>query len=125
VPGGNYPATTIPPTRSAPSLSRPPRTCAPPGTKPWQPSAQPTGPDVRGMPDGRLLHLRDTHPIETAWAPPYVGDELRQVRAAAREARLSGLRASAEAAAAAKNGDHETAARQRELAGSYHALHEA
>jgi len=83
------------------------------------------GPDVRGMPDGRLLHLRDTHPIETAWAPPYVGDELRQVRAAAREARLSGLRASAEAAAAAKNGDHETAARQRELAGSYHALHEA
>ena len=27
------------------------------------------GPDVRGMPDGRLLHLRDTYPIETAWAP--------------------------------------------------------
>jgi conjugative relaxase-like TrwC/TraI family protein len=25
------------------------------------------GPDVRGMPDGRLLHLRDTYPIETAW----------------------------------------------------------
>ena len=24
------------------------------------------GPDVRGMPDGRLLHLRDTYPIETA-----------------------------------------------------------
>ena len=57
------------------------------------------GPDVRGMPDGRLLHLRDTYPIETAWAPQYVGDELRQVRAAAREARLAGLRASAEAAA--------------------------
>ena len=82
------------------------------------------GPDVRGMPDGRLLHLRDTYPIETAWAPQYVGDELRQVRAAAREARLAGLRASAEAAAAAKNGDHETA-RQEELAGSYHTLHEA
>ena len=44
------------------------------------------GPDVRGMTDGRLLHLRDTYPIETAWAPQYVGDELRQVRAAAREA---------------------------------------
>ena len=28
------PATTIPPTRSAPSLSWPPRTCGPPGTKP-------------------------------------------------------------------------------------------
>ena len=41
------------------------------------------GPDVRGMPDGTLLHLRDTYPIETAWAPQYVGDELRQVRAAA------------------------------------------
>ena len=83
------------------------------------------GPDVRGMPDGRLLHLRDTYPIETAWAPQYVGDELRQVRAAAREARLAGLRASAEAAAAANRGDHDTAARQQELAASYHALHEA
>ena len=41
------------------------------------------GPDVRGMPDGRLLHLRDTYPIETAWAPQYVGDELRQVRTGA------------------------------------------
>ena len=83
------------------------------------------GPDVRGMPDGRLLHLRDTYPTETAWAPQYVGDELRHVRAAAREARLAGLRVSAEAAAAAKNGDHDTAARHQELAGSYHALHEA
>jgi hypothetical protein len=27
------------------------------------------GPDVRGLPDGLLLHLRDTYPIETAWAP--------------------------------------------------------
>ena len=83
------------------------------------------GPDVRGMPDGRLLHLRDTYPIETAWAPPYVGDELRQVRAAAWEARLAGLRASAEAAAAAHRGDPGTAARQQELAASYQALHEA
>ena len=83
------------------------------------------GPDVRGMPDGRLLHLRDTYPIETAWAPQWVGDELRQVRAAAREARLAGLRVSAEAAAALNRGDPGTAARQQELAGSYHALHEA
>jgi conjugative relaxase-like TrwC/TraI family protein len=83
------------------------------------------GPDVRGMPYGRLLHLRDTYPIETAWAPQYVGDELRQVRAAAREARLSSLRASAEAAAAANRGHPSTAARQQELAASYHALHQA
>ena len=82
------------------------------------------GPDVRGMPDGRLWHLRDTYPVETAWAPHYVGDELRQVRAAAREARLAGLRAAAEAAAG-KNGHHHAAARQQELAASYHALHQA
>ena len=63
------------------------------------------GPDVRGMPDGRLLHLRDTYPIETAWAPRYVGDELRQVRAAAWDARLAGLRAAAEARAAEHRGD--------------------
>ena len=82
------------------------------------------GPDVRGMPDGRLLHLRDTYPIETAWAPAYVGDELRQVRAAAWNAHLAALRASAEAKAASSRGEHDTASRQQELAGSYHALHE-
>jgi len=47
------------------------------------------------MPDGILLHLRDTYRIETAWAPKWLGDELRQVRAAAWDARLAGLRTSA------------------------------
>ena len=83
------------------------------------------GPDVRGMADGMLWHLRDTYPIETAWAPQYVGDELRQVRAAAWEARLAGLRANAEARTAQKHGNHAEAARQRDLASSYQALHEA
>ena len=83
----------------------------------------PDGPDVRGMPDGRLLHLRDTYPIETAWAPRDVGDELRQVRAAAWNAHLAALRASAEAKAADSRSEHDNAARQQELAGSYHALH--
>jgi hypothetical protein len=83
------------------------------------------GPDVRGMLDGRLLHLRDTYPVETAWAPRYVGDELRQVRAAALEARLAGLRAAAEAATARRRGDPGTADHQQELAASYHVLHEA
>ena len=83
------------------------------------------GPDVRGMPDGRLLHLRDTYPIETAWAPRYVGDELRQVRAAAWSARLAGLRASAEARAAARRGQHDHAAQQQQLGDSYQALHQA
>jgi hypothetical protein len=77
------------------------------------------------MPDGKLLHLRDTYPIETAWAPQYVGDQLRQVRAAGHDARLAGLRAAAEAAAARHRGDHDSAARQQELAASYQALHEA
>ena len=85
----------------------------------------PGGPDVRGMPDGRLLHLRDTYPIETAWAPQYVGDELRQVRAAAWDARLAGLRAAAEARAAAQRGDHSHAAAGHQLAAGYQALERA
>jgi hypothetical protein len=83
------------------------------------------GPDVRGMPDGTLLHLRDTYPIETAWAPRWVGDELRQVRAAAWEARLAGLRAGAEAKATASRGQEQAAAGHRVLAASYQALHDA
>ena len=77
------------------------------------------------MPDGRLLHLRDTYPIETAWAPQYVGDELRQVRAAAWNSHLAAIRATAEAKAADSRGQHDTAARQQELADSYQALHDA
>ena len=69
------------------------------------------------MPDGILLHLRDTYPIETAWAPKWAGDELRQVRAAAWDARLAGLRTSAEAAVAQQRGDHQEAARKEEPAG--------
>ena len=80
------------------------------------------GPDVHGMPDGRLLHLRDTYPVETAWAPQYVGDELRQVRAAAWDARLSGLRTAADARVAAQRGDHDHAAAKHKLAASYQAL---
>ena len=83
------------------------------------------GPDVRGMPDGLLCHLRDTYPVETGWAPPYVGDELRQVRAAAWDASLAGLRADADARAARQRGDRAEAARLHDLAGSYQALHEA
>ena len=77
------------------------------------------------MPDGRLLHLRDTYPIETAWAPQYVGDELRQVRAAAWDARLAGLRAAAEARAAEHRGDHGHAAAGHKLAAGYQALERA
>jgi hypothetical protein len=83
------------------------------------------GPDVRGLPDGILLHLRDTYPVETAWAPQYIGDELRQVRAAAWNAHLAALRSSAEANAAARRGQHDHAAQQHQLADSYQALNRA
>jgi hypothetical protein len=83
------------------------------------------GPDVRGLPDGTLLHLRDTYPIETAWAPKWVGDELRQVRLGAGEARLAAIRADAEAQAAAGRGDEHAANRQQILAASYRAMHYA
>ncbi len=83
------------------------------------------GPDVRGMTDGLLLRLRDTYPVETAWAPPWTGDQLRQARTGARDAHLAGLRAVAEAAAARQRGDQEQGARQQALAASYQAMHDA
>jgi hypothetical protein len=72
-------------------------------------------------------------------APKWVGDELRQVRADAWDARPTGaprqrrslgrpadrLRVSAEAAAAQQRGEHQEAARKHELADSYQALHDA
>ena len=76
------------------------------------------------MPDGRLLHLRDTYPIETAWAPQHVGGELRQVRAAAWHARLAALRAAAEAHAARRRGHPNQAAQKHELSASYRTLHD-
>ena len=77
------------------------------------------------MPDGTLLHLRDTYPIETAWAPQWVGDELRQVRAGAWRARLASLRATAEAGAARRRGHDHHAEQQTTLADSYQVLHDA
>ena len=124
-PGGNYPATTTPPTRSAPSPSRPPRTCGRPGTRPWPPSGPPTAPTCAACRTAMLLHLRDTYPLETAWAPQHVGDELRQVRAAAWDARLAAVRAAAEAEAAQRRGQPEQAARQQALAASYRAIRDA
>jgi hypothetical protein len=51
-----------------------PVTAAPDARAAWHEALAALGPadspDVRGMPDGRLLHLRDTYPVETAWAPP-------------------------------------------------------
>lgn len=77
---------------------------------------------VRAMPDGLLAHLRDTYPIETAWAPPWVSDELRQVRRGAHNARLAAIRAQAEAAAARKASRDPVADRHDALAVSYRAM---
>ena len=80
------------------------------------------GPDVRIMPDGRLWLLRDTYAAQTAWAPRYVGKELRLARLGAFDAALGAIRARAEAQAARKAGDHACAGRHETLAASYQAL---
>ncbi len=77
---------------------------------------------VRTMTDGLLLDLRATYPVETAWAPPWVGHELRHVRRGADEARLATIRAQAEAAAAHRRGQGTVGTRHSELAASYQAL---
>ena len=81
--------------------------------------------DVRSMTDGQLIHLRETYPLETAWAPQWTGDELRRSRAGARCASLASIRLAAEAIAARWAEDHGQAARHDALAASYQALAEA
>ncbi len=83
------------------------------------------GPDVRGLPDGSLLHMRDTYPVETAWAPKWVGDELRQVRGGAEEAHLAAVRADAEAQTARDRAREDLAAQHEVLAASYRAMNDA
>ena len=63
------------------------------------------GPDIRGVPDGSLWLMRDTYEAETALAPKYVADELRQVRLGAQDAQLASVRADAEAEIAGQRGD--------------------
>jgi hypothetical protein len=82
------------------------------------------GPDVRGMPDGRLWLIRDTYAAETHWAPQHAGKKLRLVRLGAANAELDATRAGAEADAARKAGDHERAGRHAFWAASYRAMRE-
>jgi hypothetical protein len=77
---------------------------------------------VRGMTDGMLLHLRQAYPAETAWAPPWVGDELRQVRQGGEHARLAAIRAQAEATVARHSGRDDAAARHESLRDGYQAM---
>ena len=78
--------------------------------------------DVRAMPDGRLWLVRDSYAAQIAWAPQYVGKELRLARLGAFDAALGVIRADADADAARKTGDHDRAARHEHLAASYRAL---
>jgi hypothetical protein len=80
------------------------------------------GPEVRAMPDGRLWLLRDSYAAQTAWAPRHVGKELRLAQLGTFDAALGAIRASAEADAARKTGDHDRAARHEHLAASYRAM---
>jgi len=70
------------------------------------------------LPDGSLWHMRATYTAETAWAPKYVGHELRQVRMASLRASADAARAEAEADVARREGDAERAARHDRLAAS-------
>jgi len=76
------------------------------------------GADLRALPDGSLWHMRDTYRAETEWAPPHVGDELREVRVSAVDAGVAAARADAEARVARRRGDDEAAARHETLAQS-------
>jgi hypothetical protein len=66
--------------------------------------------------------IRDTYTAETAWAPHHVGRELRLARLGAANADLGAIRATAEADAARKVGDHTRAGRHEELAASYRTM---
>ena len=68
------------------------------------------GIDLRKETDGRLLNLRASYQAETAWAPRYVGDELRQVRRGADDMGRNAVLAEARAQAAREHGDEDTAA---------------
>ena len=81
-------------------------------------------PDVRASRDGRLWLIRDTYAAETAWAPRHVGRELRLARLGTASADQGAIRATAEADAACKTGDHARARRHEELAASYRAMSE-
>ena len=80
------------------------------------------GPDIRGVPDGSLWHMRESYESETALAPRYVAAELRQIRLGAQDARLTSIRADAEAKAADGSGADDLAILHRTHAQSARAL---
>jgi len=80
------------------------------------------GVDVRGLPDGSLLHMRATYETETAWAPRHVGRELEQIRTSADDASLGAIRALAEESIARQRGQIVVAERHARLSRSHAAM---
>jgi hypothetical protein len=78
--------------------------------------------DLRGEPDGRLWHMRASYQAETAWAPPYVAEELRAIRTAIIDTAATVTRAGAESLAARARGDDEVASRHEAISASAVAL---
>jgi conjugative relaxase-like TrwC/TraI family protein len=74
------------------------------------------GVDVRSIDDRGLWLRRKTYESETAWAPRWVGDQLREARAGAEDARREAIRRDAEADVAP---DEETRERHQYLATWY------
>ena len=75
--------------------------------------------DFRSLPERSLVHMAESYRNETAWAPPHVGKQLRDVRLGKETMRLQRIRAEAEAENA---GDQAVAERHRGLAQSAHLL---
>ncbi len=113
-------------TDAAEPIGPEPATANPQQRAAWHGALAALGPvdgiDVRGISDGALLNARAVFERETAWAPTFVADELRQVRVAATSAELAAVRADAEAKAASM--DAELAARHAQLASSSRELGE-
>ncbi len=80
------------------------------------------GVDLRGLPDGSLLHMRGTYEAETAWAPRHVGRELQRIRVSTGDAGLAAVRARAEERVARHHGEEEVAGRHCALARSWAAM---
>jgi len=73
----------------------------------------------RSLPDRSLVLMAESYKQETAWAPPHVGRQLRDVRLGRETMRLQRIRAGAEAEAA---GDQRVAERHQGLAQEARAL---
>ncbi len=80
------------------------------------------GVDLRGLPDGSLLHMRGTYAAETAWAPRHVGRELQRIRIGATKADMMAIRSAAEAEAATRRGQADRAGRHDQMARSARAM---